>query len=752
MKRKILILLLMIAMLFPSSFVQQEAQAETPYDLCVRLYQGKFDVPPGYPYCSTNGYPFQQKLWDDLGVIVYGNPELLSMNYGSNNFKKGYADPDRQEDWPDGGGPDAPLHPYFTKNGVKGEYRYLGYDRNGQPYVNPYFIPDMRTRKASDRTWVYRPWSNTLMNGVSNKPNGISPMFFDRFNNNIDFIYSEPAVNEVNSIIKSNAVQVKYSTYASDPNKNLFDYMYVTQDPTVWAPGAGTMWSRDHTGKIWFSSHVIEQRSMKYSTPVEAGIDPGPGVEPNIVMEKEINETFEIPYKVSGKLLDDAYYNDRYDKAKYYTREDVESWSLTVKVKHEGKPEITLGTFTGNDIIIDHGRSYAYKNVNIPIQKSDYPYGGIMVISATAQVTFADGQKRSATTNFSQRFSTHSLEIPSIPPGSGGDPGDGGEDPPPGDGEEEPPVLPPIICEPIVGTDAIDILPFTQVSDNTDMSRVESIHVYINGKLVDYHTFMSGSYVFGDDADGLNYVLIVYTPIDPTGTLPTCESGSWVKVHDSVPGAEFDLNGGTWKENRTMTVTNQSATSAKNDPYILTRYPIVSYSWSFTPLDGSTGQRIMGADTNSYKEFMYTAAGRYRISLTVTNALGRTSDPYTVDFSVIEDTTPAIIQHAYASQVARGDTVDFYNQVVSIDGDHIVNERHQIYYDRNGDETYTQLVDTINGPLLTYTPRSGLGKYKVVTTAEETYGQPTLYTTIPAAAKRTSTSVTYFILNFESPS
>lgn len=727
-------ILIFLTTIFSLSSFHTAVRSETQYEQCLKLYKNKFDVPPGFPYCSTNGYPFQQKLWDDLGVIVYGNPELLPFNQGSRNFKAGYADPQQEVDYPNGGGPLAPKHPYFVKNGVRGEYRYLGYDRNGQPYVNPYFIPDMRVRKGSERTWVYRPWSNPLLKNVGNRPTSISPMFRDRFSENIDFIYANGLVDEVNSIIKSQAVHVKYSTFAEDPNKNLFDYIYVTQDPTVWAPGAGTMWSIDHTGKIWYSSHVIDQRKMKYNTPVKAGIEPGPGIEPNYKMEKQIHDTFELPYRVSGRLLDDAYYHNRYDRVKYYTRDDVKSWALTVTVKHPGKSAVTLGTYTGNDLVIDHGRAYAYTDVKIPIRKSDYPEGGTMVITVTAQVTFGDGEKRQDVTSYQQGLGVTpppATDPPDEPddPGTPSHPGGGG--PPSSDPD-------PIYCSPNIGDHAIDILPFTDVSETTDLSRVRSVYVTVNGQVVSYEQFFSGQYIFGDDADGLNHVYVEYR----LNSGLKCTIDKWVLVHDSKPRAEFDMDGGTWKENRTIFVRNTSSQAV--DPYVEARYPIVSHEWSFEVLDGSTGERKMGTDTDLYKELMYTKPGRYQISLTTTNALGRVSDPYVVQFSIIEDVPPAIIQHAYSSEAARGETITFYNHVVSIDGDEIVNEVHRIYYDERGDESYSKLVDTIYGPLTEYTPRHGLGQYKVVTTAEEVFGQPTLTQHLTEDSKRSSTSETYF--------
>lgn len=749
----VVLLLFTSVIMFPQPFV---TEAKTTKELdaerltkCNKDYAGKFDVPPGYPYCSENGYPFQQRLWDDLGFISYGDKDsqvgLLALNRGTNNFKAGYSDPFEDIDYPNRNkysdhvdaihqGERAGIgHPYFTQdNKVYGEYRYLGYNKAGEPYLNPYFIADQRVGSTDNFVWIYHPWA--YPKSFSTKPSSVSPFLTEEYKKRpeddpIEEIYGRKKVDEVNSIIQSLYVNINKSTNPNDKSRNLFDYMYITQEPSVWAEGSGTLWHDAGQYGIWYASYAINKRKNKANTPVKSLITTE--VDSNYDLAKAINDPFTLTYRLSGELLDDDYYNDRYKRAVYYTRHDVSKWALKVEVQHQNEPWKPIGTFEDN--VIKKDRGMAYRDLDIAIPKSNYANGGTMNIRLTSTVTYADGNTAQGISIYSQGFGvTPEFTVVLTPP------------PPP---ELD---LSDIVCSPTVGRDAIDILPFKDLFDNTDTSGL-NVTLWVNGNVVDYNHFFSGNYVFGDDADGENHVLLLYEaepvfdyriPDVPLFRSP-CYSSSWVKVHDSKPGAAFELDGGTWKENRTMTITNTSTSSVKTDSYVLARYPITNYTWTFETLEGD-GERIMGTDTDLFKELMYTKPGQYQITLTSKNALGRVSDPYVLDFSVVEDTPPAMIYFAINSQVGRGEAVQFHHDIISIDGDHIIDEVNEIYFDENNDETYSQLVETINGPLYNYAPVHGLGKYKVVTTAHESFGQDTLYDVIPEEAKRSSSTTTYF--------
>src|SRR5262249_23557553 len=147
-------------------------------------------------------------------------------------------------------------------------------------------------------------------------------------------------------------------------------------------------------------------------------------------------------------------------------------------------------------------------------------------------------------------------------------------------------------------------------------------------------------------------------------------------------------------------------------------------SWSWSAIDGSDSDRRMKVDQSNHKEFLYKEAGEYQLTLTVTNALGRTSDPYILPFSVIPDYAPAVIAYPYASQISRNEALQLYYDGVSTDGDLVKNLQIQVYYDVANDESYSQLVDTFTSAITQYTPPAHkLGKYRMVFTLDEDFGQ-----------------------------
>jgi hypothetical protein len=724
-QKRVISIILMISIIITgsSTFQPGEAYAITQQQ-CENLDANiKLNPPPTFPKCSANGMPFNTTYWNDLGIVVYGDATKVP----NNQYKPKWQNLSGiVQNGSEG------MHPYF--NG--GEYRYYGWDKLGNLYTNPYFINDKNGSDPSERKWIYRPWSNSLLNGHPNKPTEFSPLLDGQFEDP-DFINDPDEIDRVNQIIQTQAVTIKNSTI-NDPDKHLFNYMYVQQNPSVWAPGSGRMFSLGYNNKIWYQTFMLDEITAKNLTPVMAKIDSFPIDNPttndqypngsSVELNSFTTNTFHLKFRMSGTIQDRDFMsgpNKEYLKAANYTRDDLDAWDLKIEVQHEGQPLTTLRTFTTPEVILNG--NMGYNDLDIPVNKMDYENGGTLRIILTATATYHSKNSPKPRPSHSTAY-TISFDEP----------------PPPPEPLEE---VSPLICTPNIPEDAFDIVPFA-ASDDTDMSLVQSRTVTIDGALVDANLFFGGGYIFGDGQDGLRMVTVRWTPKTPAFEGDEgCQETRHVRVHDTKPRAQYKLNGGTWKENRTITIDNTSLDPNANDPYVTAAYPITNWSWSYEGTNGSTdSDRRMGASTDMAKELLYKKKGTYRITLTATNSLGRTSEPYFLDFSVVEDYAPAVILHPYNSQIGRGEDVSLTYNTVSTDGDVIDTHTIKIYYDADNNHTYSQFIETILMPLDTnYTPPANqLGRYKIVAAVAENFGENTLSQHITAADRRVTTVETVF--------
>lgn len=700
-------------------------------------------LPPNQKKCvkreSDGSYiMFNWSLYNGIQVISYGKVE--SANTTAKDFKSGWRDLQNvdREDY-DG------THPYFKKNGVRGEYRYLGWDVNGRPYSNLYFIPDRdRGIDPSQKKWIYRPWDSPLAQKSSRAPSGFSPVFLnDEFYDSPWAIIYNEKQDEVNKLLNAPNVTVKYQAlpdyHVDKANpKNIFEYMYVEQMPTSRAPGSGTMFHQSTDGGgIYYQTFYLEplDASQKIKGTVDAKITESPTIKTTDL--NLLQENFNWSWKLEGEILDENYVKTELKKAMYYTRYDIIEWRLMATITWPGGSKTEeLSSLNSGELALQKQMKIASKTPELTIDfnktKQKLKAGDKVEISLTATAYYdtPDGSVvfSSGTETYTKTFTGNSPPPPPTPT------------PPPSSGGPEP-TTPPLVCSFNIPDDAFDIVPFAGASDSTDLSRVTMREVTVNGVSVDPEEFWSGNYVFGDDADGLATVAVKWTPKD-VGFEWTemCDTYRIVNVHDTKPRAQFKLYGGTFKENRKMSIEHTSYDPNANDPFVQDAYPIVDADWTWTALDGTDRDRKMRTDTKDSKVFLYKNAGEYQVTLTVTNALGRTSDPYVLPFSVLEDFEPAVIMHPYSSQIARGEPLSLMYDGVSTDGDIVTKHDIKVYYDEKGDGSFSKLVDSFNSPISQYIPSiSALGQYRIVSTVEEEFGQETLSEFINDSDKRVTT-------------
>jgi hypothetical protein len=279
--------------------------------------------------------------------------------------------------------------------------------------------------------------------------------------------------------------------------------------------------------------------------------------------------------------------------------------------------------------------------------------------------------------------------------------------------------------------------------------------VYVDDKEINASDFFSGNYVFGEAATGVRKVTVTYTAPDGNVSHIT----QHMVIHESKPyvGLRFE---GLYKGNRTMKATNVSV--EYNDKWAESTAPMAMTSFSFVNhTDSNLKCRTGFCESNlQEKMFMYKAAGNYKMSMSakrvITYGNGQTitrySDPYEVEYEIQPDHKPAIIAHAYGSQISRIDQLELNYQVDSTDGDFIASRNLKIFYDANNDGTFEQKVYETNGALTELPRFAKLGQYQIVADAKEGTNQDRLMEFITPADDKTQRSYAYFFIDNYAPS
>ena len=804
----------------------------------------KSNLPPGTPSTITvNGsvFPFNYRLWFSKNIVVYG--DYATANPRANDFKA-------ETDSPHNVG-------YYSKNSVRGEYRYHGFDVAGNRYNNTWWTVDVDTGSSiNDNVWLYRPWNKDAY-GLEN----ISP-----YNEAAEWPRNQEDQKTkawINRPIQKDGVTLTFENAENASEREAYRYINVMSPPTVNYPGEGKAWFK-YNNQLLYRTFTLDKLDHvdKLMTDVEATITVLTPDWKLIVNDygkdnpaEYLNGEVEVEVLVEGILKDEEFYNDLVKKVVRYTRFDIKDWTISLgsdikdnvhassynkgsavfklKFKRSAifeKQEYSLNgsakanfindksnqrsgnnilKFTVNRIlsiidpkemtgveteikvltpdskliVTDYGENNTFEYLdtpiefeflvegtlkdeeyyNDPVQKEKYytradikDWNISLDIHAKDHVTTNENKgsasfkarfkiadilknqeytlKGNTRANFTDNINSENSasttlkfkvikesgppEIPAPPRPV---------EPPP------PPPKPPITvipdCE--IPHPAFDILPY-EASDNTDLSKVSSRTVYINNEQVNDIEFFSGNYVFGDGQDGMKKIDVLYVSIDGMKS----SFSKWVYVYDTKPNAQFKING-TFKQNRKLTVEENTGTG--NVDIVTEKYPIVTYDWKFTAVDGDISSLRMRNLSDFKKEFMYKKPGVYRAELIVANTLGRTSKPYTFDFVIYEDVAPAIQMNIWNGVLTRMEELDMHYMVSSTDKDTIANKTLQLYYDSNNDGTCEKLAKTFaNGEFTSYAPDK-LGKYKLVATATEDFGQETLEEYITAADKKKKT-------------
>lgn len=762
-------------------------------------YSGKA-IPSNTPSCSLNNYPFQDQIWLDMGLKVYGNYSSVA----GNDFKNATQDQNGKVTENKG---------YYSRNSQQGEYRYHGFDYQGQPYSNINFPNDADSnRSLEEKSWIYQPW---------NEGYSYLQQHHMLFAPHRQFFY-ETYIRE-NVIEKiPNGIQLPNST---PPSKDPINYMYVYQVPDLISPGAGIMWHKHPiTGKVWYQTfHMPKVEGGRNMTPVRTEIkvlEP----EPISLQRHKGKSTIPVKVRVNGYLEDEPYLSTEADKFAFYTREDIEEWTLEITMPSGVEPKTKVKS-VGN-------KGSAEFVIEVPVDRIDQTTQTYLS-NARATVHFSDGRTNAAMGSKAIRFGGEALAFKSlfsireliefgkrsefksyflnyVDMSIGEDivqfeltikndkskaqkiftyetdqvvnetvqndlfsfmisdftqetsaveqRGDYivSQTITLADGKQDthtehviviqkPHFTPPIYIDPNLqvpqyGFDVVGV----KIEDLTDMTHVEERVCYIDDVIVNQNELFSGSYVFGIGQDGFHNVRCDYT--STTGDEST--HSRWIYILDTKPKVQFQLSG-SYKENRKMSLRNDSQMA--NFPMVWDAYPVTQYEWVVQTMEGSDLR--FSTDTDDLKEFLSNTPGVYSITMIGTNDLGRESDPYTVEFPILKDIEPAVVLHPFDAQIARGERVRLMYDAQSVDDDIISKQWVEIYYDSKNDGSYDQLLeafDPADGFDEYVPPTDQLGKYKIVATAEEIFGQETIPALLDGTEQRVGRAETFFeVDNFQ---
>lgn len=649
---------------------------------------------------GSDKYGFNFTLWDEKRIAVYSEAENVKVNV-KKDAQSGMKDFKTKQD-------DSSCGEYYLYGGRKGEFRYHGFDVNSNRYSNTSFPPDTAVSLINSYNWKKSPWDDNLCqksvwNYAADDRN--SPTKPAQVKTEGNYVYTwikalykdEPNPN-IRFSDKTNLTFSNVTSYTGNPN----DYANVMSAPTLTYPGEAKLW-HSSGGTNWYRTTFVEPIGDKIFPNIELT---GITTDTKIVEKKTIvlDSIVEATVKLNSTLKDESYYGSEVLSTVYYNRKDIKGgtngWSFSLQNSDEGSKGGQKVNNKSNTTFKVRAKLREFKN-------------GVLTLPATATVITMNNKTKSqnATVNVA-------VTLPTPPPGEE-------EKEPVDETEAFPPPPPPQYVTPnvIIPDPAFDIVPHP-CTDNTifedslgEPVNIVEKRVFVDGTPVDYDYFFSGNYVFGETGkDRLSNILVEYESEE--GKIS--HVSRWIRVLSTKPRVQLALSG-SYRQNRKLAASNTS--SSANTPEVINRYPITSYRWTVEALTGDGASIRTGSSTDMLREFTFKKPGTYRISLVGTNTLGKTSDPYTVDFEILADIPAAVICELNNVKLARGETIGTYAfEAVSTDGDSIEATNAKLYYDSNNDGTPESLVQTWsnvqNAAFPTYTVNM-LGMYRYVIESTE---------------------------------
>jgi hypothetical protein len=246
-----------------------------------------------YPVINPkNSKPFNCELYQDRHIFVYGQPSDISGN-AFRSVDKGY----------------------FLSSGVIGEYRYLGYDKDGSKVENPNFPKDI------SNDWIYEPYKRQEI--MKQYPKD----FLKEYENNVvKRLLNAQIASEVSNFKNANGINLKdvlqsktndlnsilkYSIIRSSKSSNLIYLdLYKQLDSGIFEKET---FFGDITNKR-FPSLTIRLTSDKNDYKIESN-----------------ENSVKVKITLEGKITDNNKNITDVDKLVMWTRDEIQNYGFSLK-------------------------------------------------------------------------------------------------------------------------------------------------------------------------------------------------------------------------------------------------------------------------------------------------------------------------------------------------------------------------------------------------------------------------------------
>ncbi len=700
---------------------------------------------------DSKKYYLNLEIYYDKNILVYGNyKDILSK--GNNDFK-------------------AVKLGYYVKNNVSGEYRHHGYTLSGNLYNSNDFPRDSDSgRTVSEKKWIYRYWKDKTI--AKERLSMVS----DTATNDLPSKETRQVRKQIDNLLTdiiANSTNLEGAKKYTGEGYSVADHMNVYQVNNTRFNGEGKMMQRNG-GRLWYQQFTTNKASNKelveHSLSVEI-LNKGSYsfVDKNTVL---------VDVKLSGVFLDKEYVSE-VDKFTYYNKEDIKEYHLKLNIGNKYSSEVSFGVNTlvnGNssfshifqlridksdlneDIMKANGESYIkyYDGITTDVKKAldaDSVSGGIKSLFTVDDIVLSKSLLLSDIKYIDNSIGeisdyvievkniiTNKVEVFNYSSDSSEFTNDLYEFLKSDKTEEKIYVVTQTVSNNLgdkdtsydrfiiskeqlsiveldisIEKDVIDVDKL-QASDKTDSSNIKSKELKIDGLIVDWKTFFSGNYSFGEkDKDYLAIIEVKVISVDDIESIRKTA----VYVHSSLPRVLLKSSGSN-KVNRKITVENIS--SSINDSFVTDKYPI-TYKWKYFSVDGSLDDFKINEVDSLNRDCLFKKDGFYRVSITAKNSNGRSSEEYNLDIGILKDFEPNIIFNIWNNVLTRNEKLNVFYEVNSLDGDSISSNSFKIYYDENEDGICENLV--YESDELDYSPDK-LGMYNIINTVKEDFGEETL--------------------------
>lgn len=360
-----------------------DAHVETTFDTGSELIQRY----------NKHGFELNWDLYRVFGIQSYGNYSQVP----SNLFALAYED-----------GPESPIEEGIGRfyNSGCGEWKYYGYDVDGNLYYNIHFPSKKSTTGPETKKWIESPWE-TLPQWYGAKPtsggaiyNGANPME-ERFSD-LGLYLREQIGFAINTGITPYddgraplAAWEKEDRVGDDADPRLF--AVVEKEPSLLIPGTATMFHKNQAAQTGIFMYSFPLAAMQHSTmkqipPVTADLDYSP--QPVPLKNYKGQTHAKVSEVIGSAVLEDSDMTTNMDKMFWYTRRDIKEWHI----------EISSSDFTLEETLKPNENMAASRHLDVlvPIDKIVFPADsatGTYRVNVKATVVFLDGKTQFGTTS-----------------------------------------------------------------------------------------------------------------------------------------------------------------------------------------------------------------------------------------------------------------------------------------------------------------------------------------------------------------